>query len=164
MKKRRKIKKNRSRRQGSQRKVNNEENRLIVQAHEPKKTRLIVLARFIVVGLLNTIVGYGIYGFLIFLDTPYLLALLIATILGVIFNYFSIGRLVFKSRGGSFLFVKFIASYVLVYSINAIALGVLVNHFHLNQYLGQLACIPLSVCISWFLMNYWVFKKEKNDR
>ena len=164
MRKRRKIKNNRSRWQGSERKVNIEKKRCIIKGTESKKIRLIIFSRFIAVGLLNTIVGYGIYGFLIFLDIPYLFALLIATILGVIFNYFSIGRFVFKPQGGSFLFVKFISSYVLVYSINAIALDILVNRFYFNQYLGQLAFVPLNVCISWFLMNYWVFKKEKNDR
>jgi len=67
---------------------------------EPSRGRIKLIARFIAVGLLNTVVGYAIYGILILLNVPYLAALLVSTIAGVIFNYFSIGRLVFKSRGG----------------------------------------------------------------
>jgi putative flippase GtrA len=122
------------------------------------KIRLI--ARFLAVGFLNTVVGYGIYSLLVLLDIPYLFALLMATIMGVIFNYFSIGRLVFKSRGGLFVFAKFITAYSVVYSINATALDVLIKQFQFNPYLGQVLCVPLSVMISWLLMNYWVFKND----
>jgi putative flippase GtrA len=96
-----------------------------------------------------------------FLSGLYLVALLMATIMGVIFNYFSIGRLVFKSRGGLFVFAKFIAAYSVVYGINATALDFLIKQFQFNPYLGQALCVPLSVVISWLLMNYWVYKKDK---
>ena len=127
---------------------------------EPRRRRIKLIARFIAVGLLNTVVGYTIYGILILLNVPYLAALFVATIAGVIFNYFSIGRLVFKSRGGRVVFVKFIAAYGVVYCINAAALEVLIKHFQFNPYIGQALCVPLSVIISWLIMNYWVYKKE----
>ena len=119
-----------------------------------------LMARFIAVGLLNTVVGYAIYASLILFNLPYLVALFIATIVGVIFNYFSIGQLVFKSRGGRVVFGKFIAAYGAVYCTIAIALEVLIKHFQLNPYIGQALCVPLSVLISWLLMNHWVYKKD----
>lgn len=125
---------------------------------EPSRGRIKLIARFIGVGLLNTVVGYGIYGILILLKVPYLAALLIATIMGVIFNYFSIGRLVFKSRGGLIVFGKFIAAYGVVYGINAAALDVLIKRFQFDPYIGQALCVPLSVLVSWLLMNYLVYK------
>ena len=127
---------------------------------EPRRDRIKLIARFIAVGLLNTVVGYAIYGILILLNVPYLAALLVSTIAGVIFNYFSIGRLVFKSRGGRIVFVKFIAAYGVVYCINAVALEILIKHFQFNPYIGQALCVPLSVIISWLLMNHWVYKKD----
>ncbi|MDD2660733.1 MAG: GtrA family protein [Methylococcales bacterium] len=160
MKKRRKPKYKQTRRSdrraGPGRKVVQPANR------QPGSSRSSVklIARFIGVGLLNTLVGYAIYGILIFLNVPYLAALLMATIAGVIFNYFSIGRLVFKSPGGLIVFAKFIAAYGVVYSINATALDVLIKHFQFNAYIGQALCIPLSVIISWLLMNYWVYKND----
>lgn len=118
------------------------------------------IARFLGVGLLNTVVGYAIYAILILFDVPYLAALFMATVTGVIFNYFSIGRLVFKSRGGMIVFGKFIAAYGLVYFANAAGLELSIKNFQLNPYLGQALCVPPSVILSWLLMNYWVYKND----
>ena len=118
------------------------------------------LLKFIAVGVLNTVVGYAIYGLLIYLKIPYLMALLMATVVGVIFNYFSIGRLVFKSQGGWFVFAKFIFAYAMVYGVNAKALDMLIKQFDFSPYVGQALCVPLSVMISWLLMNYWVYKNN----
>jgi len=116
-------------------------------------------AKFIGVGLINTVVGYAIYTVLILITVPYLLSLFIATVVGVIFNYFSIGRLVFKSKGGVAIFSKFIAAYGMVYFVNAVALEVSINQLEIGPYFGQALCVTPSVILSWLLMNYWVFKK-----
>jgi len=92
MKKRHKPKSNQSRQQSQQLKQNSSGDQQIHHQTETKRNRIKLLARFIGVGLLNTVVGYAIYGLFIFLKMPYLVALLMATIMGVIFNYFSIGR------------------------------------------------------------------------
>ncbi|MBI5890588.1 MAG: GtrA family protein [Nitrosomonadales bacterium] len=120
-----------------------------------RKQRLI---QFLGVGVLNTLVGYGIYAALVSIDIPYLLALLSATIAGVIFNYFSFGRMVFKARGGWFVFRKFVAAYAVVYVINAALLSILTEGAYLNVYLAQGVCILPSVAMSWLLMNYWVYR------
>lgn len=160
MKKRRKPSGKRSKRSSSRSKSNS----VIVQPakhrSEPDLGRSKLIAKFLVVGLLNTVVGYGIYGILVLLQIPYLAALLMATIMGVIFNYFSTGKLVFKSSGGRIVFAKFIAAYSMVYGINAVVLDVLIKHFQFDPYIGQALCVPLSVVISWLLMNHWVYKKD----
>lgn len=118
------------------------------------------IAKFLGVGVLNTVVGYAIYAILILVNVPYLAALFLATVAGVTFNYFSIGRLVFKSKGGLIIFGKFIAAYGVVYVVNAVALETAIKHFQLGPYLGQALCVPPSVILSWFLMNYWVYKND----
>lgn len=118
------------------------------------------VAKFLVVGLLNTVVGYAIYAILILLEVPYLAALLMATVAGVTFNYFSIGRLVFKSKGGLHVFARFIAAYGLIYFANAAGLELSIRNFQLSPYLGQALCVPPSVILSWLLMNYWVYKND----
>lgn len=52
--------------------------------------------RFLLVGALNTAFGYGIYGVLLWLGLGLPLSLLGATILGILFNFVSTGRLVFR--------------------------------------------------------------------
>ena len=119
------------------------------------------IIRFLGVGVLNTLFGYGIYAGLVYIGLPYLVALFIATIAGVIFNYFSFGRLVFKARDGWTIFAKFLAAYVIVYAINAVLLSVLTEGKYLNAYLAQCVCIFPSVALSWLLMNYWVYKEGR---
>lgn len=122
---------------------------------EAAKTKV----KFLSVGLLNTVVGYSLFAVLIFLNVPYLAALLVATVAGVTFNYFSIGQLVFRSKGGLAVFGKFVASYGVVYLTNSAGLVILVNFLHLVPYLGQAICVPPSIVMSWVLMNNWVYKK-----
>jgi glycosyltransferase involved in cell wall biosynthesis/putative flippase GtrA len=157
MKKRRKHKVNQARQQSAQ---------PILNAHVQGKSEsnvgcIKLLVRFIGVGMLNTLVGYAIYGLFVYLNIPYLIALLMATMIGVIFNYFSMGRLVFKSQGGWFVFAKFIITYAIVFGVNAKALELLITKFEFSPYLGQALCVPLSVIVSWLLMNYWVYKMNK---
>lgn len=114
--------------------------------------------RFLVVGLINTLVGYSIYAALLFVRTPYLLALILSTIAGVIFNYFSTGRLVFRSQAGWAGFFKFVAAYGVVYLANATVLTALIRLAGVNAYIAQIVCLPASVLLSWSLMNRWVFK------
>ncbi|OWT74951.1 MULTISPECIES: GtrA family protein [unclassified Achromobacter] len=116
------------------------------------------LARFFGVGLLNTLFGYLVYAVLVLVHTPPLLALLLGTICGVIFNYFSIGRLVFRNRGGWATFIRFICAYAIVYVVNAALLKALIHCLPLGPFVAQILCIPPSVLTSWILMNHWVYK------
>ena len=117
------------------------------------------ITKFIGVGLMNTLVGYAIYALLVFAKIPYFAALLLATVAGVTFNYFSIGKLVFKSGGGLIIYCKFITAYVIIYFINVIGLELVIKFFKTGPYFGQALCILPSVILSWLLMRYWVFKK-----
>ncbi|MFC4276054.1 GtrA family protein [Achromobacter aloeverae] len=116
------------------------------------------LARFFGVGVLNTLFGYLVYAGLLLLHASPLIALLLGTLCGVIFNYFSIGRLVFRQRGGWANFVRFIVAYAIVYAVNALLLKGLIHYLPLGPFLAQILCIPPSVLTSWVLMNQWVYK------
>lgn len=116
--------------------------------------------KFLIVGLINTIFGYSVYAFLIYINLSYLTALSLATLLGIIFNFFTFGRGVFSSQGNWWIFVKFIIAYTVVYVVNALALSTLTTKLNFSPYLGQLIFLPLSVVLSWLLMNYWVYKEN----
>lgn len=118
------------------------------------------IIKFLSAGVLNTLFGYFVYAALLFINLPYLVALFVATVAGVIFNYFSFGRIVFKGIGGWFVFIRFVICYTLIYAINAALLGVLTEYFLVNPYVGQVLCIPISVLLSWLLMNYWIYKND----
>ena len=118
------------------------------------------IIKFLIAGVINTIFGYTVYAILIFANMPLLTALFVSTIAGVIFNYFSFGRIVFSSKGGWRIFWKFVVAYGIVYIINALALTTLTKDLQFNAYIGQVICLPLSVLLSWLLMNRWVYKKD----
>jgi len=116
--------------------------------------------RFLFTGLINTVFGYAIYASLIYLRSPYLIALLVSTILGIIFNFFSFRSLVFGGSRNWFVYSKFTFAYFLIYLFNCCALIILTKKFAFGPYLGQVLCILPSVILSWILMNYWVYKKD----
>lgn len=117
------------------------------------------LIKFLFAGIINTVFGYAVYAFLIFVNLSYPVALFAATVAGVIFNYFSFGQLAFSSQGGRQAFAKFVIAYSVVYLVNAFLLTLLTDNFYLNPYVGQAVCLPLSVLLSWLLMNHWVYRK-----
>lgn len=117
----------------------------------------IQILKFIAVGLINTTVGYCIYAAFIFLGFNYTNALFIATILGVLFNFQTIGKVVFQNRNNSLIF-SFILVYILVFIVN-LALIKFFIWLGLNEYLsGALAIIP-AAALSFLLNKFFVFKR-----
>ena len=115
------------------------------------------IARFIVVGIVNTIVGYSLYALFLFLGFDYVYALGIATVLGVLFNFQTIGKLVFKHNNNKLIF-KFVLVYIVVFFVNLILIKCLV-WFGLNEYIGgAIAIIPASA-LSFILNKFFVFQR-----
>jgi len=116
--------------------------------------------KFIAVGILNTIFSYAIYAFLLFIGLSYIKALLFSTIAGVVFNYFSYGKIIFLGFKNRVIFCKFFFTYILIYLVNTLLLSILITFYFVSPLVGQVVCIPPSVLLSWLLMNYWVFKRN----
>lgn len=127
------------------------------QAIDPRRLIDRKFPRFLAAGLLNTLFGYSIYAVLVLAGLPYLIALLLATVAGVVFNYFSFGRMVFKAGGGS-TFARFLVSYAVVYGVNSLLLKTMTSDWAWNPYLAQAVCTPVSILLSWTLMNRWVYR------
>ncbi len=113
--------------------------------------------KFLLVGVLNTIFGYGLFAFFIFLDIDYPIAVLLSTILGVMFNFKTIGKLVFDSHDNSLIF-RFVLVYVVIYILNVSGLWALKNMSYENMYInGFVLLAPLAI-ISFVLNKKFVFK------
>ena len=112
--------------------------------------------RFLAVGGLNSAFGYGVFALLIFLKFHYAAAALLATILGVLFNFKTTGRLVFGSKGNSLIF-KFIGVYAVIYAINTASLGVF-NFFKVDLYLAGAAMLLPMAMVAFVLNKSLVFK------
>jgi putative flippase GtrA len=95
------------------------------------------LYKFLFVSVLNTAFGYGLFALLIFIELPYQLVLLIGTIIGILFNFKTLGIIVFKQTENR-LFVKFIGVYALVYLFNVACLS-LFKYFSISVYVAGAA-------------------------
>ena len=111
--------------------------------------------RFLAVGVLNTAFGYGVFALLVIAGLNSGLALAIATMAGVFFNYFTTGRFVFANRGHALL-PRFALAYAFSYGIN-LGLLKLFEHAGLPSLAAQAICLPLIVVLSFVLLRLFVF-------
>ncbi len=114
--------------------------------------------RFLLVGALNTAFGYSLYALFIYCGLHYSLAVLLSTVIGVMFNFKTIALLVFKNRNNSLIF-RFTAVYVFTYFLNVALLRVL-KQLHFNMYLaGLLLLLPIAFIT--FLLHHSLVFTEK---
>ncbi|MFL1490557.1 GtrA family protein [Pseudomonas antarctica] len=111
--------------------------------------------KFLLVGLMNSVFGYGCFASFLYLGLHYSSALLLATILGVLFNFKSTGSLVFNSNNDRLIF-RFIIGYVLVYSVNLGGIA-LFSLFGVAPYVSGLILVPPMAVLSFLINNRFVF-------
>ncbi|SKC81848.1 Putative flippase GtrA (transmembrane translocase of bactoprenol-linked glucose) [Burkholderia sp. CF099] len=108
------------------------------------------LIRFLVVGGINTLFGYSVFFVLTWMGLHYPLAIALATIAGVSFNFQSVGRLVFGGAPRS-RFWRFVGVYCLIYVVNLAAVRALLE-VGISVYVANaIVLLPLSLLA--FLLN-----------
>jgi len=114
--------------------------------------------KFLCVGLLNTVFGYSIYLLLLFLGLHYAVAMFFATVLGVLFNFKTIGRLVFKSSKNALIF-RFVVIYTVIYLLNT---GIVKTtmFFGCNASLSGAVALVIAAPIAFFLNKIFVFRSS----
>lgn len=115
--------------------------------------------RYIAVGVVNTLFGYGLFSLFIYADLHYSIALFSATVLGVLFNFKSIGLLVFRSYNNKLIF-RFIAVYVFLYCINLLFLKFFAL-LNINMYFGGALLLPVTAVIGFLINKRFVFNNEE---
>ena len=113
------------------------------------------LVAFLVVGGINMLVGYGLFAAFVLFGLGVTLSLVFATILGVLFNFQSTGRLVFRS-GNPRLLPRFLAVYVVQFGGNLALLHAL-GAAGLSPLLSQLIVLPALAIASFLAMRRFVF-------
>jgi putative flippase GtrA len=118
--------------------------------------------RFLFVGALNTAFGYSLYAVFIFLGLHYSIAVFFSTILGILFNFKTIGILVFKN-GNNRLIHRFFAVYAVNYILNVSFLKIFKTAGMENMYInGLILVLPLAV-LSFILNKKFVFKRGPDE-
>lgn len=115
--------------------------------------------RFLFVGALNTVFGYCAFAFFVFLGCNYIFAPLFATIIGVLFNFKTIGLLVFKN-GDNRLLARFFGVYAIVYLCNVLCLKAFELGGIKNLYVsGIILVLPLAL-LGYGLNKKFVFERK----
>ena len=123
-----------------------------------KSKNLTQFIKFIVVGIVNTLFGYSIFALLLWLNFHYTLAVILGTIIGVIFNFFTTGKIVFNNKKMGLIF-KFILAYCFILVLNIVCLAI-ADHFGLNLYYAGLVLSGIMAVISFLLQKLFVFKEN----
>lgn len=112
--------------------------------------------KFLFVGGLNTSFGYGVLALFTLLNFHYVLTTLIAIVLGILFNFKTIGSLVFKKNDNR-LILKFLLVYFLVYILSLCFIkAFLFIGFDNLYYIYAILLIP-NALLSFCLMKRFVF-------
>ncbi len=114
--------------------------------------------KYLVIGGINTGFGYGVFALFLFLGWHYSVAVLFATVLGVMFNFQTYGKFVFNNHS-QHLIVKFVLVYVVIYLVNVSLLS-LVDFFVADLYLsGAIVILPIAY-LGYVLNRKFVWKKS----
>ena len=112
---------------------------------------------FLVVGGLNALVGYGIFAALILLGLPTPAAVVLGTILGVLFNFLSTGRLVFRNSAPGLL-PRFLAVYAVQMGLNVAALELL-ERAGVHPLVGGALLLPPLAVFTYVAMRRFVYSQ-----
>lgn len=113
--------------------------------------------KFILVSVVNTVFGYLVFALSILIGFHYLFAAMMTTVLGVLFNFQTTGRLVFGSSDNSLIF-RFTGSYALSYLLLVAGLAFF-NSLGINSYLaGAVLTVPVGI-FTYLLQKRYVFVK-----
>ncbi len=125
--------------------------------------------RFCIVGLSNTLIGYVVYSLCVFLGMHYLLANLVGFLVSVVNAFYWSNKYVFAKGNGEYrnLYWSFIKT-ILAYAstgivLNSILLWLLIDQWHISEYLAPLLILMVTVPTNFIMNKYWSFKTKKAE-
>lgn len=117
--------------------------------------------KFIFVGLINTIVGYGSYSILLMFRVHYLFANTLSTVIGVLNSYLLNKKVTFNDVNTNVKTpFKFVGVYVVSYFIGTLNLFLLVKKYNINSYIAGFINLFITTLVSWFGHRYFSFRED----
>ena len=117
--------------------------------------------RFLLVGGLNTIFGFAVFSIIVCLGGQTWHALLGGNLMGIVFNFLTIGGVVFCDISLRRL-PRFALTYLGLLSLNLILIGQLTSAFQLDRITTQaLLTAPMAI-LSYLIVSKFVFSVRGN--
>lgn len=118
--------------------------------------------RYLVIGVLTTLVSIGVYGALTeALAVHYLVANLISWVAAVVFAYFTNRSFVFRAEGGKGQFLLFAASRLLTLGLEYGGLLLLVEGLAVHELLAKVVMQAVVIIANYVLSKWAVFRKGR---
>ncbi len=118
--------------------------------------------RFLIVGGINTIVGYGVFAFFIWVGLHYFFANVLSTTIAVANSYILNKYFTFKQpKKSAAEAVRFVSVYIISFILGNVILYILVDRLSVTPYLAGLCNLVFTTLISWFGHKYFSFKIGK---
>ena len=118
--------------------------------------------KYLFVGFMNTVFSYLVYAIVVTITNRPTYSLGISYIIGILFNFQTTGRIVFKNKDNT-LIVRFFLSYLTTFFINRYALDTLVNTLGVDKYLSQAILVFPIAMISFMILKFFVFPEKKEN-
>lgn len=121
-----------------------------------RETRVV---RFLLMGGFNTLFGFLSYSLAIWFWSEIWLALLISNITGIIFNFLTIGGVVFRDLGFVRL-PRFVLVYLGIYLFNWRCIVLLIDLIGTSKIFAQACLVVPMALISYVLLSNYVFRRD----
>jgi putative flippase GtrA len=113
--------------------------------------------RFLLAGVANTAFGFAAYSALIVAGAPVWMAVLLANVLGIVFNFVSTGAFAFRDTSLRRL-PKFVLCYAAVYALNVGLVHIAIAQFAMGKISAQaVITLPMAV-LTYVLLKTFVFR------
>lgn len=115
------------------------------------------------VGVANTIVGYGVMALLTFFGFIPEIANIIGYVVGIINSYFLNKKFTFKSKKSHKNdFAKFCIAMGIAYLANLVAFEIAYRIFFINEYISFIISNVVYTITGYLVSKFWVFKQNNS--
>ncbi len=109
--------------------------------------------KFLFVGVLNTAFGFLAYAFFLrMVHLPWQWALAVSYVFGVLWNFMTHGKIVFRTQGLRRL-PLYVLAYVAIYTINKLALHVLIDDLAISDLWAQAIMVLPMAMVAFVLVS-----------
>lgn len=117
-------------------------------------------SKFILVGAINTAIGYGCYALLVAIGLNFFVSSIFSQIVGTANSYLWNKYFTFKRKERSVSeILRFCAVYAVCFGVNTLILFALINGEKQNKYIAGVVALSVTTLISFLGHRFFSFKK-----
>jgi putative flippase GtrA len=128
-----------------------------------EKENLKKFSKFSLIGILNTLISFISYSYLINIGLFYLLASFISYCLGLLNSYIWNLRWTFQKQHSRRVLIRFIIVNTFALSFKLLLLKFFVDYTNLGKLYSEGLAIIFSTILNFFGNNFWAFRNRETD-